>query len=31
MKIYKSLGTNQITADLIHAGGNILHSEIHKH
>jgi hypothetical protein len=30
MKRYKSPGINQIPAELIHAGGNTLHSEIHK-
>jgi hypothetical protein len=30
LKIYKSPGVDQITAELIQAGGEILRSEIHK-
>jgi hypothetical protein len=30
LKSYKSLGTDQIPAELIKAGGEILYSEIHK-
>jgi hypothetical protein len=31
LKTYKSPGADQIPAELIQAGGDILHSEIHKH
>jgi hypothetical protein len=30
LKSYKSLGSDQIPAELIQAGGEILHSETHK-
>jgi hypothetical protein len=30
LKIYKSSGSDQISAEMIQTGGNTLHSQIHK-